>query len=101
MTFFAKRSHTNGADMEAAASVTPVPAPAAPPASGAPMGHMADGMLRKMLGIGISDLQGMADQAGEMLANFDRRLTALEAGQTEILARLTYIAAIKRNDKPS
>jgi hypothetical protein len=95
MTFFAKRSHSNGADTGSshlpAADTTAVQA--VPPATNAPMGHMADGMLRKMLGIGISDLQGMADQAGEMLANFDRRLTALEAGQTEILARLTYIAA--------
>jgi len=69
---------------------------------------MADGMLKKMLGIGISDLQGMADQAGEMLAAFDRRLTAREAGQTEILARLTYITAKlggpiggRHDDKPS
>lgn len=78
-----KQQHQNGADASP---------PPTPPVTLAPTAGMADAMLRKMLGVGLSDLQGIADQAGQMLAKFDARLEAIERQNTEILARLEYLA---------
>lgn len=100
MTFFAKRANGQDGAIVAAPDAVAVPG-GLPPGAG-----MADAMMRKMLGVGLSDLQGIAEQAGEMLAAFDRRLAAIEAEgrasrecldkiaaqNTEILARLEYLA---------
>lgn len=55
--------------------------PMPPPAGNA----MADAMLKKMFGVGVSDLQTMADSAGQVLATYDKRLAIIEGCLTEIL----------------
>jgi hypothetical protein len=50
--------------------------------------NLADSMLRKMFGFGISDLQSMSDEAGKMLAGYEKRLDNIDKQLAEIIELL-------------
>lgn len=89
MSFFASRKNAIDADFELIEQAMPAPAVAQPPA-------VVDTMLRKFTGLGFADLQGAANQAGDMLASYKGSLERIEAALVVIADRLDRIEARKK-----
>lgn len=105
MSFFARRNGAaadhdfgpiSGAEPEILTPTPGTPGTTPPPA-------MADALLRKFTGMGFSDVQGAAQEAGEMLSGYKASLDRIEAhliaindGLANLGARLTALEAVRR-----
>lgn len=95
MSFFARRANSNGgsapdqdfqfteagAMQQAIVEQQHVPPPPA----------MADALLRRFTGMGFSDVQGAAIEAGEMLAGYKASLDRIEAALIALAASLDAV----------
>lgn len=79
MSFFARRN--GAADHDFAQAEPEIVAPPVAPGGAvgmAPPPAMADAMLRKFTGMSFSDVQGAAQEAGEMLSGYKASLDRIE-----------------------